>query len=85
MLISQSQALEKIKAATGLIEAECQAIVKSLPKRPTGKREKVWLADVEKAIADALRPITAVPVKAKNVRPFSAKLVGRIRRQGARI
>jgi hypothetical protein len=42
MLISQTQAIEKIKAETGLVEADCLAIVKRLPKRSTGKREKVF-------------------------------------------
>lgn len=85
MLISQTQAVEKIKAETGLVEADCLAIVRRLPKRLTGKREKVYLSDVEKEIAIELRPVKTKPLDDRNVRPFSPKLVNRIRRSGARV
>jgi hypothetical protein len=86
MLLGKTEAIDRIKAETRLSERECIAIVEKLPKRKDGKRDKFWPEHVEAVIAKENRPPQSQPAKTKkdNVRPFSQKLITRIRQQGAR-
>jgi len=77
MLITQMKAIAQMRAETGLSIAACTRIVRGLPMRRDGKRNKVRLADVRLAINDAIRP---VPVTSPpNMRPISQRQIDRVR------
>lgn len=72
MLMTQMKAIARMRAETGLSIAACTRIVRGLPMRRDGKRNKVRLA-----INDAIRP---VPVTSPpNMRPISQRQIDRVR------
>jgi hypothetical protein len=86
-IISQAEAIRRIRA-TGISEAGAAKMVGDISrKRPyrDGKRTKLFADDIDRAIADVLRPTVARKEKINNVKPFSPRLANRIRRSGARV
>jgi GMP synthase PP-ATPase subunit len=77
MIISQAQAIRKLRTETGMSEAWCTDKVRGMNKVADGKREKVRLADVNRVVKDVNEP---PPVKAvKPIRPLSESQIRRLR------
>jgi hypothetical protein len=76
MLLTQRQAISKLRTATGHSIAWCETKVKSLPKTPDGKREKVSKWHVDKAIREANEP---PQMNDTGIRPISAKKAAKVR------
>ena len=79
MLITQRQAILRIRKEAGLSEASAIAKVAAMPKTRDGQRYKVSRFAVELVIAEVEVAAKPAPTKCK---PFSARKVAQIRTFG---
>ena len=80
-LLTQRQAIKRIREEAGLSEASAIDHVRRMAKVPDQKRMKVRQFDVEVVIAET-NAIPKPPKPATGGRPFSAKKLAKIRAYG---
>ncbi|MCD9188282.1 MAG: hypothetical protein LUM44_17835 [Pyrinomonadaceae bacterium] len=82
-LISQEKAKIRFRNLTGLSHAASETAVKNLPKVADGKREKVYLSDVDSAARQAVAPKPGQKVEIVGMRPRQKRVIERIQRMVA--